>query len=156
MIRKRRELISSKSSEELKRILKRRTDDTIEFNGNPIKYFKELDKSLNSDYALYGTFFNSKVELKSKTAFYWPKTVIHFEEKENQTLITIDYQWVEGYIGFFFSLLILFVIMMLTVLSDLKINILSPILGTIVITIAFVGIALYGKWIQNNIIKLMR
>ena len=113
---------------------------------NLIKYFKEFDRYIDDEKRFSGLISTDKIELNSKSGLFWPRTTIEFEESDNQTKLKLTYKMYWLYVFVFTFLLISFTLGIYETGSYKS--------GTpLVFGLIFVAIALFGRFIQRNLIK---
>ncbi|MEQ9304393.1 MAG: hypothetical protein RJQ14_10815 [Marinoscillum sp.] len=122
------------------------------FSGNDFTYFAEFNKAMETTKSLwYNIPYEHKVNIKSNSMFYWPRTAVTFKPIESGTIVTVRFAGTTlAYIvygTFVTAFLGLMGYFLISNPSDL-----SPILATLVFSIPPAIIPFLLRKTQNNLI----
>lgn len=140
------------TTEDLLRNIRRNMSPEPGFSGNDFTYFAELNNALETTKHLwYRIPYEHKVNIKSNSMFYWPRTEVTFMPIESGTVVTVRFRGtiiaylVYGtFIAFFLGLMGYF---LSQDLSDL-----SPVLASVVFGLPLAIIPFLLRRTQNSII----
>ncbi|MEM7549588.1 MAG: hypothetical protein AAF363_07935 [Bacteroidota bacterium] len=123
------------------------------FSGNDFTYFFELNNALKTTKALWFNIpYKNKVNIKSNSVFYWPRTEVNFNSTKSETLVTVHF--IGATLAYFgYGLLLTAIIGMMTFLYIKNPTDTSPILAAFVFSLALSVIPFLGRKIQNNIVS---
>ncbi|TRX61882.1 hypothetical protein FNH22_03670 [Fulvivirga sp. M361] len=140
------------TTDDLYRNIRRNMSPEPGFSGNDFTYFAEFNKALETTKSLWFSIpYEHKVNVKSNSMFFWPRTTVTFEPIESGTIVTVHFTGTTlayilygTFVAAFLSLMGYFLIRNP---SDL-----SPVLATLVFSIPLAIIPFLLRKTQNNLI----
>ena len=130
------------SGDYIKRRVEKELSVETKLDWNLINWLQKFEANSQDGKKFSGTIIGNKIELRSKTIFYWPKTIIEIEEGTKTKLI-LNYSLYWLYVLAFTILVLGYSIMIFESGSFLALDLIMPL-------ILFGVIATFGRWLQNN------
>ncbi|MFT6948819.1 MAG: hypothetical protein ACJARP_003253 [Vicingaceae bacterium] len=136
------------TTEDLYRNIRKNMSPEPGFSGNDFTYFSELNNALETTESLwYNIPFEHKVNIKSKSIFYWPTAEVTFEPDNSGTTVTVKF------VG---TVLAFAVYGILGYLANQNPSELPQILPALVFIVPLALIPVFFRRIQNNIISQLQ
>ena len=140
------------TTEDLYRNIRRNMSPQPGFSGNDFTYFAELNNALETTKPLwYRIPYEHKVNIKSNSMFYWPRTEVTFKPTESGTVVTVSFTGtIIAYL--LYGTLVAFFLGFMGYFLIKNPSDLSPALATLVFSLPLAIIPLLIRRTQNNII----
>ena len=148
MIKRTEIIYSDYSVDYIKAMLKKELSKEPKLTINLIKYFKEFDKHLDDKKKFSGIISDNRIELNSKSMFFWPRTTVEIEEGE-KTKLKLTYKMYWLYVSVYIFLIISFLV---TTFGSAVFHISSIIFPVLI----FGGLAFFGRWLQKNLKEFIK
>lgn len=140
------------TAEDLYRNIRRNMSPEPGFSGNDFTYFAELNNALETTKPLwYRIPYEHKVNIKSNSIFYWPRTEVTFKPAESGTVVTVYFTGTIMAYLVYGTFVVFFLGLMGYFLSKNPSG-LSLVLATLVFSLPLAIIPFLLRKTQNNII----